>query len=730
MPTEIAKGSITISDIFNGDSCYLSNEAITIPCDEDGSNPVLTGANTTVIVISEGVSVTPTLGVLVTSGCTATKVSSVVTITSVSADSGYVDIPISYNGVSYGNKRFSFSLAKKGDQGLPGLSLDWNLINVAKDSQGRLYKTSPGVDGVWDSRAYTIQGYIGGCFVTFKPSGVTDKFMVGLSKSPSTQSWFNISGAFMFPLLPTSTNAIDYAWFLDNGLPKIYENGVLQYTGTSYSVEDTFAITYDGVNIRYYLDGVVIRTKTINLSAALYADAIFSSISTTYQVQNLFFGPAGGVGPVLDWVQAWDGTATVVGGDKIISPKGYFGTTIPTDANKSTFTGIALGKDILGADPTIGIAAYNLGINTFLLKTDGSAVFGTGTNKITISSSGDVSIPGELLAGNITGVNITVGGSVNSKLLVKNSSGNVVIQGDNTGLTLNSVVNDYTFTTKLSGSGIRLENGQYQGVNLTLGEYDPPYGMFRIVADNFNGIMLSAPNGMIELNGSVLINTYPVKISTNGSYWGYIPTVNTNGTLDIGKYLDFHDTSGDGTNYTARLTVDSTGRLTASGDIAAPTFNGLSIRGPGSGGAWGFIPTVGSDGVLEIGKYIDMHSGSNGGEDYSLRLTASGSTLVLSNDLEIDGALWLVNGGSDGWGVRNLNLSGRSPAIWYTTVYCSGGNTVYVNFPALAAAYIVVVSCNDSATPCRAWYTSNSQIACYTQGTVSGTIHVAVLGWV
>lgn len=51
----------------------------------------------------------------------------------------------------------------------------------------------------------------------------------------------------------------------------------------------------------------------------------------------------------------------------------------------------------------------------------------------------------------------------------------------------------------------------------------------------------------------------------------------------------------------------------------------------GSGGKWwNCMVDVGNDGVAEIGKYIDFHDSSTTTADYSVRLTASGSTLNCS----------------------------------------------------------------------------------------------------
>lgn len=56
----------------------------------------------------------------------------------------------------------------------------------------------------------------------------------------------------------------------------------------------------------------------------------------------------------------------------------------------------------------------------------------------------------------------------------------------------------------------------------------------------------------------------------------------------------------------------------------------------GLGPIWGdMIPIIGSDGVLDIGKYLDFHNTSNDGIDYANRLTSNGSNSMLINGYSI-----------------------------------------------------------------------------------------------
>ena len=59
-----------------------------------------------------------------------------------------------------------------------------------------------------------------------------------------------------------------------------------------------------------------------------------------------------------------------------------------------------------------------------------------------------------------------------------------------------------------------------------------------------------------------------------------------------------------------------------------------SLERPASGNWFRGTPSIGSDGVMEVGKYIDFHSSNTETADFSVRLTTNGSTLTSSGTLE------------------------------------------------------------------------------------------------
>jgi hypothetical protein len=67
------------------------------------------------------------------------------------------------------------------------------------------------------------------------------------------------------------------------------------------------------------------------------------------------------------------------------------------------------------------------------------------------------------------------------------------------------------------------------------------------------------------------------------------------------------------------------------------------LHATASGNRWGVVPTVGSSGVLEAGKYIDFHDSDSHTGDYNYRISSSPGILYLSGDLEVDGGDIYIN---------------------------------------------------------------------------------------
>jgi hypothetical protein len=131
----------------------------------------------------------------------------------------------------------------------------------------------------WDSAVYSLNAYTT-CHLQFKTSDITQEFMFGLTSTP-----FNSN----------SYTNLDYAMYpVNSGFWTIYENGSIILTTTAVpAVTDLAAITYDGSNTRYYLNGTLLRTTAFS-GLTLYASSSFNTVGAA--CNSLSFGP----GIVLD----------------------------------------------------------------------------------------------------------------------------------------------------------------------------------------------------------------------------------------------------------------------------------------------------------------------------------------------------------------------------------------------------------------------------------------------
>jgi hypothetical protein len=83
---------------------------------------------------------------------------------------------------------------------------------------------------------------------------------------------------------------LDYAWYADaNGIPQVYENGSQIAGYGTYTTSTLFEIIYDGININYYMDGILKRSVARSSTNPLYLDSSFYSNSSA--VNSLSFGP-------------------------------------------------------------------------------------------------------------------------------------------------------------------------------------------------------------------------------------------------------------------------------------------------------------------------------------------------------------------------------------------------------------------------------------------------------
>jgi hypothetical protein len=179
-------------------------------------------------------------------------------------------------------------------------------------------------------------------------------------------------------------------------------------------------------------------------------------------------------------------------------------------------------------------------------------------------------------------------------------------------------------------------------------------------------------------------------LGTTADWWGKITRVLDNGVMEIGKYIDFHETDDDAGDYDYRLTVTS-GRLYTSGDIQT----GRVI----AQGATGALPSLGY--ANESTSLVLSYSG-----DFAYGLLAG----VLNS-----GNAWIQVGRFDGTATAyNLSLQPLGGSVHVgnmgggvTNIYGTNGNIVDFVTNHATTAYLRLFT-NSGATLNSYWYTDAS----------------------
>ena len=136
-----------------------------------------------------------------------------------------------------------------------------------------------GTANTWDSQVYSSQGYVRSAYASAKISSTTGNAMFGLNSDPSTDANYT---------------SLDYAIYFNNGTLEIWESNIQVYVGGAYAITDVLYVTYDGVNVRYYQNGTLLRTVARVIGNPLYFDS--SIYTSNLALTDVSFGPMGETG--------------------------------------------------------------------------------------------------------------------------------------------------------------------------------------------------------------------------------------------------------------------------------------------------------------------------------------------------------------------------------------------------------------------------------------------------
>ncbi|HIF6162216.1 TPA: fibronectin type III domain-containing protein [Vibrio parahaemolyticus] len=132
----------------------------------------------------------------------------------------------------------------------------------------------------WDGWASSKQTFTGGCSLTFTAGTTNAAAMCGITTP-------NMGGA--------GYNDIDFCFYIrSNGTLAIYENGTRIADYGNYTVGTVLTIRYDGVRIRYFVNGVLKREVGTSANLGFVADMSIYDVSTGFPIQGLTFSDSEG----------------------------------------------------------------------------------------------------------------------------------------------------------------------------------------------------------------------------------------------------------------------------------------------------------------------------------------------------------------------------------------------------------------------------------------------------
>ena len=207
-----------------------------------------------------------------------------------------------------------------GMTGLIGLG-HWTpvLINTTQTNGAvsQIFTKTSGANNTYNAQAYSAEGYVSGVFMQASLNEVTYEKAIGLDSSPATHTNY---GTLQYGWLNTSGNAL-----------YLYESGVYISFGT-ITTNDVLGIMYDGVNVTYYINGVLQKTtaRAFSASTPLYLNSMYFSLGASFK--NVVFGPAGQRGTQgVTGPTGWTGLTGATGAQSTVTgPTGWTGLTGPT----------------------------------------------------------------------------------------------------------------------------------------------------------------------------------------------------------------------------------------------------------------------------------------------------------------------------------------------------------------------------------------------------------------
>ena len=165
--------------------------------------------------------------------------------------------------------------------------------------------------------------------------------------------------------------------------------------------------------------------------------------------------------------------------------------------------------------------------------------------------------------------------------------------------------------------------------------------------------------------------------SSSGNRWNVVPIVSTGGTMEIGRYIDFHNTAGDTSDYTYRLDNSSNGVLQTSGSLIVNSNINLTGELNFTGSSDKYVDFYTYDGSTNYTVFLRLLNDANSEFDSGITLARKGAVKLFysgSEKLSTSSAGITVTGSVSATTGSFTNLSATSGS--FTNISATDGNFI------------------------------------------------------
>jgi hypothetical protein len=304
--------------------------------------------------------------------------------------------------------------------------------------------------------------------------------------------------------------------------------------------------------------------------SGLDADLLAGIASTTYSESlraNRNISGGGTITVDASYNVLWSSRFIIIsnGSGSNFSTSGYFDIDCPLSG---TITGVGGAGNVTATAAGIPLGAWQA---IYYILPIGSNNASVAANFRVAGFGSDLDIPHNWVLicvrnsdnGAVTfnnGITLSNGQSLSSIQQATANTVNTLVRRDASG---NFTAGTITATT-FSGSGASLTSIPNSATTAT--SANTPSA---IVARDGSGNFTAGSITITGLNGNGIGGS-------SGNYFTKVPVVASDGVMEVGRFIDFHNTSGDTTDFTYRLDNGSNGVLACSGSLLATQFTSLS----------------------------------------------------------------------------------------------------------------------------------------------------------